>query len=96
MEPSNPEVLCFYFNEEQRFKQCSDYTEIRIAELNVGASLADDFNCQFWINLNHSGEFDVRGGYPMECVGAFGATDLEMAACDKYRDFDSWQLIPRK
>jgi hypothetical protein len=59
LKPFNPEVLCFYFNEEQGFKQCSGYTEIRIAELNVGASLTDDFNCQFWINLNNHFWFDA-------------------------------------
>ncbi|MDG2333880.1 MAG: M12 family metallopeptidase [Myxococcota bacterium] len=51
---------------------------------------------RFWINVDHSGEFDIRGGYPMNCIGAFGATDLDMAGCDWQRDFDSWQLIPRK
>ncbi len=67
-----------------------------VEQLPCGHPGAGTPETQFWINLNHSGEFDVRGGYPMGCVGTFGATDLEMAACDKHRDFDSWQLIPRK
>ena len=67
-----------------------------VEQLPCGSPGVGTSESRFWINVNHSGDFDIRGGYPMNCIGAFGATDLEMERCDWQRDFDSWQLIPRK